>query len=492
MPTLLLVDGSSYLYRAFHALPELRNKAGEPTGAVYGVISMLRRLLADYKAQHPEMADESILRAVVFDAKGKTFREDWYPQYKAHRPPMPDELVQQIEPLHACIRASGWPLLMVEGVEADDVIGTLAAEATAQGMDCLISTGDKDLAQLVNPQVTLVNTMTGERLDVAGVQQKFGVPPERIVDYLALVGDAVDGVPGVAKVGPKTAVKWLAQYGTLEGVMAHAAEIGGVVGENLRQALDFLPLGRRLLTVVCTVPLSPAQTVAQLLPQPVDRSQLIECYTRLEFKTWLREVSTDATAAADSLAPAAASSGSSVARGARSAHSSHSSHSPVSQNLPGLDRSGYQVLLDPSALEQWLARIEAAPLTALDTETTDLDPFVAQLVGISFAVEETSGAVAAAYLPLAHDALGAPAQLPMAETLERLRPWLESEQHAKLGQHLKFDRHVFANHGITLRGIVADTLLESYVLESDKSHDLGALATRHLGVATLSYDALTG
>ena len=362
MPTLLLVDGSSYLYRAFHALPELRNKAGEPTGAVYGVISMLRRLLADYKAQHPEMADESILRAVVFDAKGKTFREDWYPQYKAHRPPMPDELVQQIEPLHACIRASGWPLLMVEGVEADDVIGTLAAEATAQGMECLISTGDKDLAQLVNPQVTLVNTMTGERLDVAGVQQKFGVPPERIVDYLALVGDAVDGVPGVAKVGPKTAVKWLAQYGTLEGVMAHAAEIGGVVGENLRQALDFLPLGRRLLTVVCTVPLSPAQTVAQLLPQPVDRSQLIERYTRLEFKTWLREVSTDATAAADSLAPAAASSGSSVARGARSAQGwiavairCCSIRPPLSSGWPGLKqhRSRRWIRKPPISILSW-------------------------------------------------------------------------------------------------------------------------------------------
>ncbi len=275
---LLLVDGSSYLYRAFHALPDLRNRVNAPTGAVYGVLSMLRRLATDYPAAEK--------RAIVFDAKGKTFRDEWFPDYKAHRPPMPDDLIAQIEPLHACIHALGWPLLCVEGVEADDVIGTLAAQATARGEDCVISTGDKDLAQLVNRHVTLVNTMSNEVLDVAGVSAKFGVPPERIVDYLALVGDTVDNVPGVAKVGPKTAVKWLAQYGSLDGVVAHAGEIGGVVGENLRKHLDFLPLGRKLVTVACDLDLPSVVLVAQT----PDKERLATLYADLEFKTWLREL----------------------------------------------------------------------------------------------------------------------------------------------------------------------------------------------------------
>ncbi|HWS13743.1 MAG TPA: 5'-3' exonuclease H3TH domain-containing protein, partial [Rhodocyclaceae bacterium] len=270
MPTLLMVDGSSYLYRAFHALPDLRNKAGEPTGAVYGVIGMLRRLAADYKAE---------FRACIFDAKGKTFRDELYPEYKAHRPPMPDELAAQIGPLHECIRALGWPLLVIDGVEADDVIGTLARRAEAQGIDCVISTGDKDLAQLVGPRVRLVNTMTNEMLDEAGVAAKFGVPPPLIVDYFSLVGDAVDNVPGVDKVGPKTAAKWLQQYGSLDGVIAHAEEIGGVVGENLRRARGFLPLGRRLLTVAADLALPVAP--ADLAPQPPQRERLIELYGRL-------------------------------------------------------------------------------------------------------------------------------------------------------------------------------------------------------------------
>jgi DNA polymerase-1 len=475
MSTLLLVDGSSYLYRAFHAMPDLRNKTGEPTGAVYGVLNMLRRLLADYKTQHPELADADIHRAVIFDAKGKTFRDDWYPQYKAHRPPMPDDLVSQIEPLHACIRACGWPLLMVDGVEADDVIGTLSRQAAEAGIPCLISTGDKDMAQLVGPHVTLVNTMSNETLDADGVTRKFGIPPERIVDYLALTGDAVDGVPGVAKVGPKTAVKWLTQYGTLDAIIAQADSIGGAVGQNLRQALDFLPLGRRLLTIVCDLPLE--QGITDLAPQPTDRDKLIELYTRLEFKTWLREASS----------------------GSSSGSNSPATSTPLAipqRKEPGtanacLDRSRYDTLLTWPDFERWLEKIHAAELTALDTETTSLDPFAARLVGISFAIVTADG-IDAAYLPLGHDYAGAPAQLPLTEVLHKLTPWLESMQAPKLGQHLKYDRHVFANHGITLRGIVADTLLESYVLESDKSHDLGALATRHLGVATLSYDDLTG
>ncbi len=482
MAALLLVDGSSYLYRAFHAMPELRNKAGEPTGAVYGVVSMLRRLLADYKANHPEIEEETLYRAVIFDAKGKTFREDWYPQYKAHRPPMPEELVRQIEPLHACIRASGWPLLMVEGVEADDVIGTLAAQATAQGIDCLISTGDKDLAQLVNPHVTLINTMSNEMLDVAGVTQKFGIPPERIVDYLSLTGDAVDGVPGVEKVGPKTAVKWLTQYGSLDEVIAHADQIGGVVGENLRRALDFLPLGRKLLTVVCDLPLE--TKLIDLQARPIERESLISLYTHLEFKSWLRELLGEQNESTEpSRAPTSP----------RMRHLFDSPPSSANGSLrPTTDRSRYETLLDEASLERWMARLDSAQHVALDTETTALDPFSARLVGLSFAIETETGQIDAAYLPLAHDYVGAPAQCPLEPTLARLRPWLESPRHTKIGQHLKYDRHVFANHGITLRGIVADTLLASYVLESDKPHDLGALAMRHLGLSSLSYDDLTG
>jgi len=463
MPTLLLVDGSSYLYRAFHAMPDLRNKAGEPTGAVYGVINMLRRLEADYKADY---------RAVVFDAKGKTFRDDWYPEYKANRPPMPDDLRAQIEPLHAAVKALGWPLLMIDGVEADDVIGTLAKQATDSGTDCVVSTGDKDMAQLVNGHVRLVNTMSNEVLDPAGVEAKFGIPPERIVDYLALMGDTVDNVPGVEKVGPKTAVKWLAQYGSLDEIVAHAAEIKGVVGENLRKHLEFLPLGKRLVTIACDLPLPVA--IPDLLPQDHDNATLADLYGRLEFKTWLKEVQNGGmTPVAPSSTPA--------------------TPYAVTEKVPPptlvVNDCKHYVCINSWALfDEWLAKISAAPLTALDTETTDLDPMVARLVGISFAT--VSGE--AAYLPLGHIYAGAPEQLPLDEVLAKLKPWLESAEHKKLGQHLKYDRHVFANHGIELRGIAEDTLLQSYVLESDKSHDLGALAARHCGLATLSYDDLTG
>jgi DNA polymerase-1 len=466
MPTLLLVDGSSYLYRAFHALPDLRTAAGEPTGAIRGVLSMLRVLEADYKSDY---------RAVVFDAKGKTFRDDWYPEYKAHRPSMPEDLAAQIAPLHECIRAAGWPLLMIDGVEADDVIGTLSRQATAAGIDCVISTGDKDLTQLVNPRVRLVNTMSNEVLDEAGVKAKFGVPPQRIIDYLALVGDSSDGIPGVPKVGPKTAVKWLEAWGSLDAIVAHANEIGGAVGENLRDHLGFLPLGVKLVTVVCDLPLP--LSVGELVPQAPDKEKLAEQYARLEFKGWLRELSGEAPPPARpriAVTPAPTI--------------------PVAPTVEP-DRSAYECILDAAALDAWIARIDAAPLTSLDTETTDLDPLRAQLVGISFAVMEgaSSGTnVRAAYLPLGHSYAGAPAQLPLTETLAKLKPWLESPQHDKLGQHLKYDRHVFANHGLRLAGIVEDTLLQSYVLESDKTHDLGALAARHCGLATISYDAVTG
>jgi DNA polymerase-1 len=475
MPTLLLVDGSSYLYRAFHALPDLRTAAGEPTGAIRGVLSMLRVLEADYKSDY---------RAVVFDAKGKTFRDDWYPEYKAHRPSMPEDLAAQVEPLHECIRAAGWPLLMVTGVEADDVIGTLSTQAAAAGIDCVISTGDKDLAQLVNQHVTLVNTMSNETLDRAGVINKFGVPPERIVDYLALVGDTSDGVPGVSKVGPKTAVKWLDAWGSLDAIVAHANEIGGAVGENLRKHLDFLPLGVKLVTVVCDLPLP--QTVTELAPQAPDKDKLSELYARLEFKGWLRELGGEASGKTGDRP--------------RFSGSAPVSPAPTFENrglspvLPASvepDRSGYQCILDAAQLDAWLARLDAATLVSLDTETTGLDPMQAQLVGISFAIAD-GDVVHAAYLPLGHSYAGAPTQLPFAETLARLKPWLESAQRPKLGQHLKYDRHIFANHGVQLRGIVEDTLLQSYVLESDKPHDLGSLAARHCALKTISYDDVTG
>ena len=482
MPTLLLVDGSSYLYRAFHALPDLRNSRGEPTGAIYGVLNMLRRLDADTQPKN------IAYKACVFDAKGKTFRDDWYPDYKANRPSMPDDLVRQIAPIHAGVAALGWPILSVPGVEADDVIGTLARRAAAQGLEVIISTGDKDLSQIVDERITLVNTMSGETLDAAGVLAKFGVPPERIVDYLTLVGDAVDNVPGVAKVGPKTAVKWLTQYGSLDGVIAAANDIGGAVGQNLRAALDFLPLGRRLVTVRCD--LDPAElpqlpdSLAPLTPQLPQREALIEFFTRYEMKSWLKE--------AQRLEPSQPSSADHSAGTSASPAPAAEAASPEPTAFPTPPEKHYETILNWPAFERWLAKISAAPLTALDTETTSLDPLNARIVGVSFAVAPGE----AAYLPLAHDYAGAPAQLPIDEALARLKPWLESPQHAKIGQHLKYDEHVFANHGIALRGIAHDTLLESYVLESGKSgvrgHDLGQLAERHLGLATISFESLCG
>ena len=468
MPTLLLVDGSSYLYRAFHAMPDLRNSLGEPTGAIYGVLNMLRRLDSDYKAH------DITYKACVFDAKGKTFRDDWYADYKANRPSMPDDMVRQIEPIHQGITASGWPILMIEGVEADDVIGTLARQAEALGINVVISTGDKDLAQLVTPLITLVNTMSNETLDEAGVLAKFGVPPGRIVDYLSLVGDTADNVPGVTKCGPKTAVKWLTQYGSLDGVMAAAGDIGGVVGENLRRALGFLPLGRKLVTVCCDLDLP--KKVGDLRPHGVDRTQLAELFARYEMKSWLREV----LSAAEETAPAPDKAASQPA--------------PLAADLlsDGSHRAGYATILDWPSFDLWLQKIETATLTAVDTETTSLDPFAARIVGISFAVAVGE----AAYLPLAHDYAGAPAQLDCAQALARLKPWLEAPEHAKIGQNLKYDEHVFANHGIQLAGVVHDTLLQSYVLEAGKEgvrgHDLGQLALRHLGLSTIPFEDLCG
>ena len=467
--TLLLVDGSSYLYRAFHAMPDLRNAEGAPTGAIYGMINMLRRLRQDYEAAYI---------ACVFDAKGKTFRDDLYPEYKANRASMPEDLVRQIEPIHEVVRAMGWPILMVEGIEADDVIGTLAVQAAALGLDTVVSTGDKDLAQLVNEQVTLVNTMSNEKLDRDGVIAKFGVPPERIVDYLTLVGDTVDNVPGVEKVGPKTAVKWLTQYGTLDDVIAHANDIGGVVGENLRRTLDWLPQARHLVTVKCDCDLSAHLSTIdqQLINRPEDNEALREFFTRMGFRTWLREINAERQSSAASTS---------------------------SQNSMGDAQGGlfaaealpeepaevhYETVFTQAQLRQWLEKINAASLTAVDTETTSLEPMHASLVGISLCIEAGS----AAYIPLAHNYPGAPDQLSRERVLEILRPWLENPAKPKLGQHLKYDSHVFANHGVNLQGIVHDTLLQSYVLESHRNHDMDSLALRWLNKKTISYQEVCG
>ena len=461
MPKFVVVDGSSYLYRAFHALPDLRTSRGEPTGAIRGVISMLRRLVEDGKPDY---------FGVVFDAPGKTFRDDWYPQYKANRTPMPDDLVRQIEPLHELIRVHGWPLLMVEGVEADDVIGTLVSKAQAQKIDSIISTGDKDLAQLISPRVTLVNTMSNETLDEKSVVDKCGVRADQVLDLLTLTGDAVDNVPGVPKVGPKTAAKWLAEYGSLESIIAHAGEIGGVVGENLRSALEWLPQGRRLLTIRTDCDLSVEPSGLAL--QPFDAAKLTDLYERFEFKSWAKDLAAGAPVGG-TVAPAAPSQ---AAEG----------NAPV----PPRERVAreYEMVVDEAAFERLLAAIARAPLVCFDTKTSGLDPMLSRLVGLSFAIEPGR----AAYVPLAHAYAGVPAQLPMEQVLSRLKPWFEDPNAKKLGQNVKYDQHILANHGITLAGVAHDTMLQSYVLESHRQHDMDNLASRYLDVKTITYAEVAG
>jgi DNA polymerase-1 len=460
---MLLVDGSSYLYRAYHALPDLRAPDGFPTGAIHGVLAMMKWLRERYPAEHA---------VCVFDAKGPTFRDAWYDQYKAQRAPMPEALAQQIEPIHEAVRLLGWPVLEVPGIEADDAIGTLAALAAASGHKVLISTGDKDLAQLVTPEVTLINTMAKppELLDVASVKAKFGVPPERIVDYLTLVGDSVDNVPGVDKVGPKTAVKWLIEYGSLDGVIAAAPDIKGATGDNLRKALDWLPTGRRLVTVRTDCDLSAHVAgwpgLDTLALREVDRHGLLDFFARFGFRTWRKELE-ESQPGAMSDAPAQGSA--TAAPG------------------PALARE-YETVLDWPRFEHWLQHIGQAELVALDTETDSLDGMRAQIVGVSFATQPGE----AAYVPLCHDYPGAPAQLPRDEVLARLTPWLQDPARAKVGQNIKYDLHVFANHGIDVQGYRHDTMLESYVLEAHKPHGLESLAERHLGRKGLSYEDLCG
>lgn len=468
---LLLVDISSFFYRAFHAMPDFRSPTGEPTGALFGVANMLNKLRQEYPVNYS---------ACVFDPKGKTFRDALYADYKANRASMPEDLVAQLAPLREMIAALGWPCVVVDGVEADDVIGTLAKHATARGVSTIISTGDKDLAQLVDANVLWYNTMSNEKLDMAGVKEKFGVPPERIIDYLALMGDTVDNVPGVEKVGPKTAAKWLAEYDSLDGVMANAAQIKGVVGENLRKALAWLPTGRELVTVKCDVPL-PLEFDALQFKSP-DLEKLDKLYEGFGFRGLRAALGLSKTAETPDSTPVfkQANKDASATR--------WSAGLPATEQTAFVNTRAYETILTEAELDRWVKKIDAAALVCLDTETTSLDPMRAEIVGISFAC--TAGE--AAYVPCTHVYPGAPAQLPLALVLDKLRPWLVDGSKKKLGQNIKYDLHVFANHGIAVAGYVHDTLLESYVLESHQRHDMDSLAARHLGAKTISFEDVAG
>jgi len=443
----ILVDGSSYLFRAFHALPELSNSQGLQTGAIYGVLNMLRKLIDTYQPEY---------MAVVFDAKGKTFRDDLYPEYKAHRPPMPDELSSQVAPLLELVRAAGLPMLQVPGVEADDVIGTLAGQATEAGWQTVISTGDKDLAQLVNEQVSLINTMNDSCLDEQGVMDKFGVEPGQIIDYLSLVGDSSDNIPGIPKVGPKTAARWLSQYGSLDVLVAHAGEVKGKVGENLRVCLDQLPLSKELVTIRCDLDLGLELRDLSVKPPEVELQR--DWFERLEFKAWLRQLNGETGEAAE-------------------------------QHKAAVTDVEYQTLLTRQEFADWLQRLQQSELFGFDTETTSLDYMQAQIVGLSFSVEPAK----AAYLPVAHDYAGAPEQLDRDWVFDQLKPVLEDPHKAKLGHHLKYDRNVLINHGINLQGIAYDSMLESYVLDSTASrHDLDSLCQKYLSHHNTRFEDVAG
>jgi DNA polymerase-1 len=470
-PDLVLVDGSSYLYRAFHALPPFSNSRGEPTGAVFGVLNMLGKFLKDY---------DPARIAVVFDAPGRTFRDDLFAEYKSHRPPMPDDLRAQIEPLLEAVKGMGLPILRESGVEADDVIGTLACAAARQNLSVLISTGDKDMAQLVSPQITLVNTMSNTVLDRAGVKQKFDVYPEQIIDYLALVGDSSDNIPGIDKVGPKTAAKWLGQYSTLDALIADAANVSGKVGENLRAGLGTLELARKLATIRTDVTLPVA--LEDLKRRPPDTEALRGLYTRLELRSLLKQLDgahTDvqpATSAVTSARVVPPQSGAPAAGISNDA-----------QIIAAAPRQ-YEILTTQAQFDAWMRELEASELFAFDTETTSLEYMRAEIVGVSFALAPGR----AAYLPLKHDYAGAPEQLDREACLAKLKPLLESADHAKVGHHLKYDAHVLARHGIELRGMRFDSMLESYVWNSVLRHDMDSAAERYLGIRTIHYEDVAG
>jgi DNA polymerase-1 len=487
--TLLLIDGSSYLYRAFHAMPDLRAVTGDPssapTGAIRGMINMMQSLRKEVPADFV---------ACVFDAKGPTFRDAIYPEYKAQRAPMPDDLRAQIAPIHEVVRHLGWVVLDVPGVEADDVIGTLAVAAAGQGVEVIVSSGDKDLAQLVNEHITIIDTMNGKRRDLAGVEAEFGVPARLMIDYQTLVGDTVDNVPGVQKVGPKTAAKWLQQYGSLQGVLDHMNEIPGVAGENLRKALDWLPTGRALLTIKTDCALDDVvpglPKLEALTVSAQNTAALREFYEKFGFKGLARALVDGGTGGG---AGGAAGSDSEPARtkprkSAASPGLFDEMEEPTQPKPSAASTLNYTTVLTWEQFDAWFAKVQSAALTAVDTETTSLDEMRAQIVGISLSVEPGE----AAYIPLAHDYAGAPDQLPREEVLARLKPWLENPRAFKLGQHVKYDRHVFANHGIEVQGYAHDTMLQSYVLEVHKPHGLASLAERHLGRSGISFEDLCG
>ncbi len=456
----VLVDGSSYLYRAYHAMPELTNSKGQSTGTIYGVVNMLRKLLRDYQPSHI---------AVVFDAKGKTFRDDIFPEYKANRPPMPDDLREQIEPIHAIVRAMGLPLLMVDGVEADDVIGTLAQQATEQSIKTVISTGDKDMAQLVNQHVTLINTMSNTLTDVAAVHEKYGIGPNRIIDYLALMGDKVDNIPGVPSVGPKTATKLLQQYDSLNGVIAHADEVQGKMGEKLRETAPKLPLSYELATIKLDVDLE-GDTPNNLIAQGIQYETLLGLFQHLEFKTWTSEL---------------VQKNNSGNMAATAAPKESDNPAPIQTVV----EQNYETILTEERLQHWLNALKLSSLFAFDTETTSLDYLNARIVGLSFAIEIGT----AAYLPLKHDYLGAPTQLNFERVLSLFKPLLEDPKQHKVGQNLKYDRHILLNHGIDLQGIEHDTMLQSYVLDSTATrHDMNSLAEKYLGRTTIHFEDIAG
>lgn len=476
--TLLLVDGSSYLYRAFHAMPDLRavpGDAGSPaTGAIRGMINMMQALRREVRADYA---------ACVFDAPGKTFRDDWYPQYKANRSPMPDDLRSQVDPILQVVKLLGWPVLCVPDIEADDVIGTLARTAANQGIEVIVSSGDKDMSQLVDEHITIIDTMNGKKRDVAGVTAEFGVPPNLMIDYQTLVGDSVDNVPGVEKVGPKTAAKWLLEYGSLDALIARAGEVKGQAGENLRKALDWLPQGRRLVTIRTDCELDghvaglPSLDAIAIGPQQID--ELKGFYEKYGFKSLVK------TLEAHEVSP-------------ELIEENKKKKGPEGGtglfDEPGLEAAAkatnlaYDTVMSWEAFDAWLAKLLAAELVAIDTETNSLDEMRAEIVGISFSVKPGE----AAYVPVAHNYPDAPAQLPRDEVLARLKPWLEDGTKKKLGQHVKYDRHVFANHGIEVQGYAHDTMLQSYVLEVHKPHGLASLAERHLGRTGIDYEDLCG
>ncbi|WP_029933345.1 DNA polymerase I [Thiomicrospira pelophila] len=471
---IILVDGSSYLFRAFHAMPPLTNREGHPTGAIYGVTNMIGKLLETYQPEH---------MAVVFDAKGKTFRNDLYAEYKAHRPPMPDELRVQIEPIHQIVKALGLPLLVIEGVEADDVIGTLAVQATKAKRDALISTGDKDMAQLVNEHITLINTMNNTLMTPDKVVEKFGIRPDQIIDYLALMGDTSDNIPGIPKCGPKTAVKWLDAYGTMDNLITHADEIKGKIGETLREHIPHLDLSRQLTTIRtdCDLPIN----LPDLARQEPDVEALKTLFAEYEFKNWLGQLE-------DGKMPFSRQ------------VNHHAKSTPTQQTAPAskpveavkgviADSADYETILTREQFDNWLGKLKAAEVFAIDTETTALEPMLAQMVGISFAVEPQPGLVQAAYLPLRHDYEGAPTQLDFEQTLQALKPILESKDLIKVGQNIKYDWHIFKNHGITLQGIGFDTMLESYILNSVATrHNMDDLAEFYLQKTTIKFKDIAG